>query len=136
MKKVLALASVGAFLLSLTGASLAQEKGPTAATPPAAEKEKPATTGAPAVEGPAAPKSKAKPATTGAPAMGGPAAPKSEGAKETGEGKGKAESVMEGPAARKNEAAKETRKEKRKREKSHKKPKKPEKPAEEHELTY
>jgi hypothetical protein len=59
MEKVLALASVGAFLLSLTGASLAQEEEPTAATPPAAEKATPATPGALAMEAPAAPKSEA-----------------------------------------------------------------------------
>jgi len=59
MEKVLALASVGAFLLSLTGALLAQEEEPTAATPPAAEKATPATPGALAMEAPAAPKSEA-----------------------------------------------------------------------------
>ncbi len=64
MEKVLALPSVGAFLLSLTGASLAQEEEPTAATPPAAEK-----------------------ATPGALAMKAAAAPKCEAAKETSEGK-------------------------------------------------
>ncbi len=57
MKKIITLAAAGTFLLSLQGASLAQEKTPPA-TPPMVEKQAPA---APKVEAPAvkAPETKA-----------------------------------------------------------------------------
>ena len=59
MKKVLALASVGAFLLSLTGASLAEEKTP-APAPAAPAAAAPATPAAPKMEVPAAPEAEVK----------------------------------------------------------------------------
>ena len=73
MKKILALASVGAFVLSLAGMSLAQEKAP-APGAPAVEKAAPV---APKMEAPAAPKMEA------------PAAPKEEAAKATKKSKTK-----------------------------------------------
>ncbi len=62
MKKVITLAAAGVFLLSLQGATMAQEKAPTA-TPPMQEKQAPA---APKVEAPAvkAPEVKAPEAKT------------------------------------------------------------------------
>ncbi|MHB8068310.1 MAG: hypothetical protein ACYDIC_10475 [Desulfobaccales bacterium] len=62
MNKVIILATAGIFLLSLQGASLAQEKAPTA-TPPMQEKQAPA---APKAEAPAAkaPEAKAPEAKT------------------------------------------------------------------------
>ena len=76
MKKLITLASVGVFLLSLQGASLAQEKAPAPAAP-AVEKAAPAAPVAPKMEAPAAPKMEA------------PAAPKEEAAKATKKSKTK-----------------------------------------------
>lgn len=56
MKKVVTLATAGIFLLSLQGASLGQEKAPTA-TPPMTEKQAPAM---PKAEAPAAKTPEAK----------------------------------------------------------------------------